>query len=63
MMRCICVSLTGTFLGMSLKRHLSNICYFIYLNKLIFQFQFFVYDFPNFCGRFAKKFLKHINVM
>ena len=42
----------------SLKRHLSNISYFTYLNKLIFQFQFFVYDFPNFCGRFAKEFWK-----
>ena len=57
-MRYIYVSLTVTFLGMCLKRHLSNISYFTYLNKLIFQFQFFVYDFPNFCGRFAKEFWK-----
>ena len=31
--------------------------------KIIFQFQFFVYDFPNFSGRFTKKFLKHISVI
>ena len=57
-MRYICISLTVTFLGMSLERDLSKICYFMYLNKLIFQFQCFFYDFPNFCDSFAKKLLK-----
>ena len=60
--QCICVSLTVTFLGMSLKRYLSDIYVTLY-TKIIFQFQFFVYDFPNFSGRFTKKFLKHISVI
>ena len=55
-MQCVCVSLTVTFLGMSLKRYLSDICYFIYQSNL--SVSIVCLRFPKLQWPFYKKVLK-----